>query len=151
MARYLLLMSGRSQDRAEVLDLLRRTYKNGARDAAVLEALGVLNALSGNAAESEAHLRTLLNEEPMNQTATSDLGVFLAREGHLDAAIASLGKAFSRNEDDIQLARTLAVVQCASAQTAAAKKTMERALTFSPGRRQAWNFSCSPDGAVSQH
>ena len=61
MARYLLLMSDRSQDRAEVLDLLRRAYQNGAHDAAMLEALGVLNALSRNTAESEARLRTLLS------------------------------------------------------------------------------------------
>ncbi len=150
MAKYLLLMSGRSQDRAEVLEVLRRAYANGAHDTAMLEALGVLNALNGHAAESEARLRTLLSEEPMNLTALSDLGLFLAREGHLEAAITSLKDAFSRNEDDIQLARTLAVVQCAADATAAAQKTMGRALTFSPGRRQAWDFKCPSDDSVSQ-
>lgn len=142
VAAYQAVMRGKSHDSRGALAKLKQVYAAGSRDPQVLEGLGVLTGLSGNAGESEKRLRELLAAQPLNLTGLSDLGVLLARQGNLQAAVATWIPAFARNQDIFGLARNLAAAQCRTGDTAGAKKTMSDALRFSPGVRQALNFKC---------
>jgi predicted CXXCH cytochrome family protein len=142
VAAYQAVVRGKSRDSEGTIARLRQAYAAGARDPQVLEGLGVLAGLSGDAAESEKRLRELLAVEPLNLTALSDLGVLLARQGNLQAAVATWRPAFARNEDVIGLAQNLAAAQCRVGDETGARETIADALKFSPGVRQAWSFMC---------
>jgi predicted Zn-dependent protease len=142
VASYLAVIRGKSRDMQGALTKLKQAYAAGDRDPKVLEGLGVLSGLSGNAAESEERLRELLTVDPLHLTALSDLGVLLARQGNLQAAVSLWLPAFARNQDIIGLATNLAAAQCRTGDAAGARKTIDEALRFSPGVRQALNFKC---------
>ena len=142
MARYAAVMRGVSEDRGGTLAGLRQVYGAGSRDVAVLEALGVMDALAGEATEAEARLRELLTKDPTNVTAISDLAIYLARRGDLQEAVHLWERAFGRNADDMGMARNLALTQCAMGDAAGAKRTMKVGLEFSPGTREGWDFAC---------
>lgn len=143
VAAYEAVVRGKSRDSEGAIAKLNQVYAEGARDPQVLEGSGVLAGLSGDAAESEKRLRELLAVEPLNLTAISDLGVLLARQGNVRAAVEMWQPAFIRNEDEVGLARNLAAAQCVIGDEAGARKTIADALKFSPGVRQAWSFSCA--------
>jgi len=145
VAGYQAVVRGKSRDREAAMEMLKQVYAAGARDPQVLEGLGVLAGMSGNSRESERRFRELLEVQPLNLTALSDLGVLLARQGSLPAAIATWQPSFARNEDVIGLARNLAAAYCRVGDEAGARETMVDALRFSPGVRTAWNFSCGAD------
>jgi predicted CXXCH cytochrome family protein len=142
VAGYQAVVRGKSRDREAAMEKLKQLYATGARDPQVLEGLGVLAGLGGDAAQSEKRFRELLEVQPLNLTALSDVGVLLARQGHLPAAIATWQPAFARNEDVIGLARNLAAAYCRAGDDAGAREAMADALRFSPGVRTAWSFSC---------
>ncbi len=143
MARYTAGMTGLSHDREGTLGALERAYVPGSRDVLLLEALGVTEALSGRVKESEARFRELLAIDPLNLTALSNLGVHVAREGDVRAAVSLLKPAFARNEDLMDFAHNLALAECAMGDEAGAKATLAEALKFSPGARAARTFRCS--------
>ncbi len=142
VAEYQAVVRGKSRDREAAMAKLRQVYATGAQDPQVLEGLGVLAGLAGDAGESEKYLRELLAIEPLNLTAISDLGVLLARRGEFRAAVALWQPAFARNESVIGLAKNLAAAQCRMGDATSAQKTIANALRFSPGVRQAWSFTC---------
>ena len=147
MARYTSLMVGLSQDREGTLVKLEGAYVAGSRDVRLLEALGVTEALSGRGRESEARFRELLRVDPVNLTALSNLGVYVARRGDVAAAVALWKPAFARNEDMMDFAHNLALAECAMGDEAGAKATFAEALKFSPGARAAWGFRCGGAGS----
>jgi predicted CXXCH cytochrome family protein len=142
VAMYDLIIRGKAHNAGEALAKLKQVYVTDQRDPHVLEAMGVLAGLQGDAAESEVRLQELLAIQPLNLTAISDLGVLLARRGNMLAAIEIWQPSFARNKDLIGLARNLAAAQCAIGTPEDAQKTIADALEFSPGNRQSWNFSC---------
>jgi predicted CXXCH cytochrome family protein len=142
VAGYQAVVRGKSRDREAAMEKLKQIYAAGARDPQVLEGLGVLAGLAGDSTESERRFRELLEVQPSDLTALSDLGVLLARQGNIQAAIATWQPAFARNEDVIGLARNLAAAYCRAGDDASAREAMADALRFSPGVRTAWSFSC---------
>lgn len=144
LATYNATMSNDLDDRAGALQMLQAVHAAGAHDPALLEALGALSAMTGNAAQARSILEQLLEKDPANLTALSDLAVYKARAGDLQGAITLWKSAFSRNQDDLALARNLAITECAAGNSDQAKQTLLRALSFSPGNRKAWAFSCDP-------
>ena len=144
LAAYTTVMNGQSHDTAGTLASLNRLYTSGVRDTRVLEALGVLEGVSGHAEQSEKHLRELLAVEPLNTTALSNLGYFAATRGDTAAAITSWKIEFSRNQTDARLAHNLAAAQCAVGDKAGAQETNAVALRFSPGLQKLQNFNCLP-------
>jgi len=142
VAGYQAVVRGKSRDREAAMEMLKQVYAAGARDPQVLEGLGVLAGMAGNSKESERRFRELLEVQPSNLTALSDLGVLLARQDDVQAAIAMWRPAFARNEDVIGLARNLAAAYCRAGDDASAREAMADALRFSPGVRTAWSFSC---------
>jgi hypothetical protein len=142
VAAYQAVVRGKSHDSGAAIAKLQQVYADGVRDEQVLEGMGVLSGLSGDNAESEKRLRELLALAPLNLTALSDLGVLLARQGNLQAAVAMWRPAFARNKDAIGLARNLAAAQCRIGDKAGASQTIDDALRLSPGARQVWNFIC---------
>ena len=145
VAEYEAVVRGKSRDEEATMEKLKQVYAAGARDPQVLEGLGVLAGMAGNSKESERRFRELLEVQPSNLTALSDLGVLLARQDDVQAAIAMWRPAFARNEDVIGLARNLAAAYCHLGDEAGARETMADALRFSPGVRKAWSFSCGAD------
>jgi len=145
VAAYQAVVRGKSRDRKAAMEKVEQVYAAGAHDPQVLEGMGVLAGLAGDTAESERRFRELLKVQPLNLTALSDLGVLLARQSSLPAAIATWQPAFARNEDVIGLARNLATAHCRVGDDAGARETMADALRFSPGVRTAWSFSCGAD------
>ncbi len=143
VAAYQAVMNGQSQDRISALAQLRAAYATGSQDPAVLEGMGVLAGLGGDEAESEKRFRELLALDPLQLTAGTDLGVLLARQGRLQAAVDLWKPLLARNADLMDLARDLATVQCALHDLAGAQRTMSDALRFSPGVRSARTFQCS--------
>jgi predicted CXXCH cytochrome family protein len=133
VAMYEAIVRGKSHDREGALARLKPVYAQqagspgGARDALVLEALGVLSGLAGEPAESEGYLSRLLAVDPLNLTGVADLGVLLARQGKLDAAITLWQPAVARNQDLIGLARNLAAAQCLKGDIASARATVDAA------------------------
>ena len=143
VAAYQAVVRGKSHDLPTALASLEQVYAAGARDARVLEGIGVLSGLSGKNAASEQRLRELLALDPLNLTALSDLGVLLARQGNLQAAVATWQPAFARNQDLIGLARNLAAAQCRGGDETGARETMTVALGLSPGARPSWSQACN--------
>jgi predicted CXXCH cytochrome family protein len=145
VAEYQAVVRGKSRDPQAAMAKLKQVYAAGARDPQVLEGMGVLAGLTGDATESERRFRELLEVQPLDLTALSDLGVLLARQGSFAAAIALWQPAFARNQDVIGLARNLAAAQCRAGDEAGARETMAASLRFSPGVRTAWSFKCGAD------
>lgn len=142
MATYNVALNGNPLLRREALSRLEAAYASGARDTDLIEALGALSAMQGEAERAKVHLTELLRLDPLNFTALSNLGVYAARQGDLKSTLARWKPVFERNEDQIAFARNLAVVQCADGDEPGAKSTMRRALAFSPGLTADWDFTC---------
>ena len=142
VAAYLAVVRGKSRDTQGALGKLEQVYAQGDRDPQVLEGLGVLSGLSGNAAESEQRLRELLTLQSLDITAISDLGVLMARKGKMGDAVSLWRPALARNRDITGLALNLAAAQCRTGDAAGARTTIRDTLRFSPGVRQALNFRC---------
>ena len=143
VALYHAIVAGKSRAGEAAIADLKEAYQSEAHDPQVLEGLGVLTGIRGNAAESERYLRELLLLQPQNLTGLADLGVLLGRQGKMQAAVALWQPVFAQNEDLIGLARNLSMAQCAAGVDASARATMDRALSFSPGDGSAREFACS--------
>ena len=74
VAAYQAVMNGQSRDSDGALAHLRAAYSAGAHDTAVLEGMGVLSGLKGDAVESEKRFRELLALDPLQLTGATDLG-----------------------------------------------------------------------------
>ncbi len=148
IAMYIAFVRGESVDRSQALARLKRVYAarsqqgSTSQDTQLLEALGVLSGISGDAEASEQYLRKLLSADPLNLTGIADLGVLLTRQGKYQAAVELWAPAFARNQDLIGLARNLAVGQCAMGDDIGAQATIHAAAMFSPGVRSLATFHC---------
>ncbi len=102
-------------------------------DLPVLQALGVVAGIKGDAGQSAAYYRAVLKLEPQNLTAGTNLGTLLARSGDLEKAASLLGGVFTTNEDVPELGRNLAIVECELGRAQDARRTLAKVLTYSPG------------------
>jgi hypothetical protein len=106
---------------------------SGDKDALV--ALGILSEERGDSRQAQELFQEVLNLDPSNLTAISNLGTLLAKSGDLRGAISLWRPAFERNEDVVGLAKNLAQVECIAGDTAAARATLQKTLQYSPGLR----------------
>ena len=113
-------------------ELLKQQRDSIANDKAALDALGNLSAERGDLAMAEQSFRRVLELDPADLTALSNLGTLLAKEGKLNDATALLRKAFDRNNDVSGLAMNLARVECMAGDGIGARSTLNTALLYFP-------------------
>ena len=101
-------------------------------DKDALAALGILSAERGDSKQAQELLQKVLNLDPHNLIALSNLGTLLAKSGDLQGAISLWRPAFERNEDVVGLAKNLARVECMAGDAAAARTTLRKTLQYSP-------------------
>ena len=132
MANYELLLQGdRSLEGAAWKGL--NDEKNGiANDKQALDALGNLSAERGDVSTAERSFRRVLELDPADLTALSNLSTLLAKQGKLEDAI-TLRPAFDRNRDVAGLALNLARIECAAGDGASAQATLRDTLIYNPG------------------
>jgi Flp pilus assembly protein TadD len=132
MAYYQLLLQGDRSFEPSAWGQLMDQKDSIANDPEALDALGNLCAERGDRQNAEWAFRRVLELDPVDLTALSNLGTLLAKQGKLDDAIQLLGLAFDRNRDIPGLAMNLARVECLAGNGRTARSTLEGALIYSP-------------------
>jgi tetratricopeptide (TPR) repeat protein len=132
MAYYQLLLEGDRTFEPNAWEMLKQQQNALANDKDALDALGNLAAERNDRATAESAFRRVLELDPYDLTALSNLAIFRAREGNLKEALTMLRTAFERNEDISGLAMNLARVECIAGDGAGARATLQTALTYSP-------------------
>jgi Flp pilus assembly protein TadD len=132
MANYQALLEGdRSREQVvwEQLSALGEELKD---DREGLDALGNVSAERGDHVTAERVFRRVLEIDPNDLTALSNLGTLLAKGGKLKESLVMLEKAFERNQDIPSLAKNLARVQCMAGDGPAARNTLATAVLYCP-------------------
>jgi len=132
MANYQALLEGDQSLEPIAWEQLnaQRDALNDDRDA--LNALGNLGAERGDLRGAEKAFRRVIQLDPKNLTALSNLGTLLAKQGKLQESLVLLKTAFNDNQDVSGLAMNLAKVQCMAGDGAAARSTLQAALVYCP-------------------
>jgi predicted Zn-dependent protease len=133
LANYEALLGGERSREPVVWKQLNELRDEIRNDKDALDALGNVSAERREYAEAEQCFRRVLELDPVDLTAQSNLGILLAKEGKLKESQNLLQTAFDRNQDDPGLAKNLARVQCMAGDVQAARATVTAALTFGPG------------------
>jgi predicted CXXCH cytochrome family protein len=132
MAWYKAVMEGNRGAEPEAWTILSGQQQTIASDASALDALGNLSVERGDAQAAETAFRRVLVLQPADLTALSNLGILLAKQGHLQESISLLREAFDRNRDIAGLAMNLARVECMAGDAAGMRSTLESALLYNP-------------------
>lgn len=132
MAGYQALMDGDQFREPAVWEQLNAQREELADDKDALDALGNIEAQRGNLEKAEREFRRVLELDHEDLIALSNLGILLAKQGHLKEPAALLQQAFGRNQDIPGLAMNLARVQCMAGDGAAARATLSAALVYCP-------------------
>jgi predicted CXXCH cytochrome family protein len=132
MAYYQVLLEGNQLFEPAAWQELTAQKDSIANDKEALDALGNVSAKRGDSQTAEWSFRRVLELDPTDLTALSNLGILLAKQGKLDEAIAMLRPAFDRNRDISGLAMNLARIQCMAGQGASAQATLQATLVYSP-------------------
>jgi tetratricopeptide (TPR) repeat protein len=135
LAYYNLVIKGRTGERDRALRMLLASYSSDPQDIAVLRALGVLSQMAGNDAAAEQYYRAILQREPANLTAATNLGALRAKAGDLPGAVALWQPVYRNNEDIVGLGTNLATALCMLGQKEQAQETLRRVLIYSPDMR----------------
>jgi predicted CXXCH cytochrome family protein len=133
LAYYRMLLEGNRSFEALAWERLMQQEDRIASDKDALDALGNLSAERGDIPTAERCFRHVLELDPADLTASSNLGTLLAKQGKLDEAIALLRPAFDRNRDIPGLAMNLARIECAAGDAASAQATLRATLVYNPG------------------
>jgi tetratricopeptide (TPR) repeat protein len=133
MANYKALLDGDRTREPMVWKELTELRGQLRDDKDGLDALGNVSAQRGDYVTAENSFRRVLEMDPLDLTALSNLGVLLAREGKLKESLEVLRTAFDRNQDVPGLAKNLARVQCMAGDAAAARATLIAAQRYGPG------------------
>lgn len=130
MANYQALLGGEKSREPIAWQQLNADSNQMTNDKAALDALGNLSAERGDLKKAEQVFKQVLALDPNDLTALSNLGVLLAKEGKLSESISILEKAFDKNQDIPGLSMNLARVQCMGGDGAAARRTLNTALSY---------------------
>lgn len=150
MAYYQLLLEGNRSFEATAWSQLSSQQEAIANDKEALDALGNLAAERRDYKVAERAFRRVLELDPDDSTALSNLGILLAKQGKPKDAIPFLKSAFDRNRDIPAFAMNLARVECITGDAPAAETTLTEALVYSPDlediqRLQTQMQSCDAD------
>lgn len=132
MAEYQALMDGDRYREPAVWEQLNSQRNELANDKEALNALGNVEAQRGSLDKAKQEFTRVLELDRNDLTALSNLGILLAKEGHLKESTVLLQQAFDRNQDIPGLAMNLARVQCVAGDGAAAHNTLSAALIYCP-------------------
>lgn len=132
MAEYQLLLEGDHSYENGAWTLLSELKDSLSDDRAALDAWGNMNAERHDFPAAEAAFHRVLTLAPEDLTASSNLGILLAKGGNLTESAQILTKAFANNNDIAGLAMNLARVECAEGDAQAAQGTLQSALAYSP-------------------
>jgi predicted CXXCH cytochrome family protein len=136
MAYYQVLLEGDRSVESSTAEQLMSLKDSIRSDREALDALGNLSAERGDRETAEEAFRRVLELDPVDLIALSNLGTLLAKQGKLADAIGLLGRAFDRNRDIPGLAMNLARVECMAGDGPAARSTLQSALVYSPDLEQ---------------
>jgi tetratricopeptide (TPR) repeat protein len=132
MANYQALLDGDQSVESVTWQQLLAQRDQIADDRDALNALGNLGAERGEFSVAEQAFRRVLQLDPHNLTALSNLGTLVAKQGKLHESLVLLKTAFTENQDVPGLAMNLAKVQCLAGDGAAARSTLKAALVYCP-------------------
>lgn len=132
MAYYQVLLEGDRSFESTAWQQLKQQGDSILDDKDALDALGNMSAERGDQQAAEQAFRRVLEIDPQNLTALSNLGILLAKQGKLKDSIPMLRLAFERNQDIPGLAMNLARVECMDGDGPAARSTLKAALIYSP-------------------
>ena len=132
MAYYELLLEGDRSYETPAWEALMRLREKLSDDKEALDALGNLAAEREETQIAEAAFCRVLELDPVDLTALSNLAILRAREGNVADAVSILHAAFERNEDIPGLAMNLARVQHMQGDDVAAEGTLKDALKYCP-------------------
>ena len=141
MANYQLLLEGDHSRESTAWDGLNSLRGEIDNDKEALDAFGNLSAERNDLAAAEHAFRRVLEMDPSDLTALSNLGTLLAKQGKLDESLALLQRAFERNQDIAGLAKNLATVQCMAGDGQGARNTIAASLTYSSDGEDLRRFS----------
>jgi hypothetical protein len=136
MANYRALLEGDPSREVMVREQLYSLRETLGNDKEALDALGNISAEHGDKEIADQAFRRVLALDPSDLTALSNIGVLLAKQGHLKEGKEVLVRAFDRNQDIPGLAMNLARIQCLSGDAAAAHNTLRAALFYAPNSAQ---------------
>jgi predicted CXXCH cytochrome family protein len=132
MAYYQVMLEGSRSFEPAAWEGLTSQKATIANDKDALDALGNVSAERGDGQMAEWSFRRVLEVDPADLTALSNLGILLAKQGKLDEAIALLRPAFDRNRDISGLAMNLARIECMAGHGASAQATLQATLVYNP-------------------
>jgi Flp pilus assembly protein TadD len=132
MANYQALLDGDPSREPAAWAQLNAPRGDLQNDKDALDALGNMSAERGERGQVQQAFRRVLDIDPTDLTALSNLGTLLAKEGKVKEGEALLRKAFDRNQDLPGLAMNLARVQCMQGEGESARSTLAIALIYSP-------------------
>jgi tetratricopeptide (TPR) repeat protein len=133
LAYYKAVLDGNTAPEPKAYQSLEALKPELSADNDALVALGILSEKRGDYRQAQELFQQVLKADPVNLVAISNLGTLLGKSGDVQGAIALWRPAFERNEDQVGLAKNLALVECAAGDTAAARATLEKTLQYSPG------------------
>ena len=132
MANYKALLEGDRSREAKAWELLNALRDDLGNDKNAWDALGNMSAERGDMRQAEQAFRRVLELDPHDLTALSNMGILLAKQGKLQEGEALLREGFDRNMDIPGVAMNLARVQCMKGDGAAARTTLSTALKYCP-------------------
>jgi tetratricopeptide (TPR) repeat protein len=135
LAMYSAAIDGHVEDGVQAYTLLTQAAVKSPGDIQVLNALGTLANMKGDSLEAGHLFSSVLQLDPKNRIAATNLAVLEARNRNLAQARALLQPVFDRNQDLSAVADNLAAIDCLLGDGDAARTTLETALRYSPGSR----------------
>ena len=132
MAYYQAFLQGDRSFEVPTWEQLKDLSESLVSDKEALDALGNVSAGRGDLQTAEKSFRRVLQLDPVDLTALSNLGTLLAKEGKLKEATPLLRSAFENNKDIPGLAMNLARVECSAGDGSAARDTLKTAMIYCP-------------------
>lgn len=134
MAYYRAFMEGDRSFEDTAWNQLHQLEPSIQNDKAALDALGNLAAGRRDFVTAQRSFERVLQLDPVDATALSNLGVLLARQGRIMDSETLLQKTFELNQDLPGPAMNLARVLCAQGKHEAAVQTLKIVLSYNPGQ-----------------
>ncbi len=113
-------------------DLLKKAEITGSADEQLSLHLAFLYQMSGNPTQARVEYERVLQANPYDPAALSNLAVLLASSGQVSRAATLLQRLLDVDPSQTAAGMNLARVQCGTGQANAAKETVMRLRTFNP-------------------
>jgi len=129
-------IKGVTADRDKASLMLTKLSEDHKDDVEILGALALLARLKGDMPSAKYFFGEVIERDPTNIVASSNLGILRATSGDLKGALSILKPTFDRNQNLLEAALNLTAVQCLLGDAEGARITLTTALMYSPGSRE---------------